>query len=250
MKELLTLFKWELEDIYRFPVFEVVVSIIVALMLAYGNPGFQLYNMTLPDHAPLLLRHVSTILDVIYPFVILFAAVLLVASIAGGLEHGKTRLLLSYPVSRGRLLFVQFSSTYAIFVGLLVVVSGLLIALMSPMLLLQPASWLLFAGIALYTLFILSVVAVISILLRSTKTSTLAAVFFILVLTLLVNPAIMRHFPGFFTSVVTTYMELFWDIGYSPMITIPFDQVLLAHSLVTILALVILTVYYLRFLEV
>ncbi|MFX0168828.1 MAG: hypothetical protein ACFE89_05635 [Candidatus Hodarchaeota archaeon] len=250
MKTVLNLFQWEFEDTYRFPALEAVVGIILALVLASGNPIYQSYRMTLPSLAPILIRHVSTILDIIFPFVMLFAAISLISTMAGGLEQGRTQLLLSYPVSRARLLITQFLTTYGIFVGLLVCVSSLLIMMISPMMLLLPVSWLLFTGIAMYTLFILSIVALIAILLRSSKTSILAVVFLIFVLTLAVNPAIMRHYPGFFTSLVTTFIELFWDADFSSFVNVPFDMVVLAHGLVTIVILVILSVYYLRYLEV
>lgn len=250
MKTALNLFQWEFEDTYRFPALEVVVGITLTLVLASGNPIFLIYRMMLSSSAPIFIRHVSTILDIIFPFVMLFAAVLLISTMAGGLEQGKTQLLLSYPVSRARLLITQFLTTYGIFVGLLVCVSGLLIIMISPMMLLQLVSWLLFAGIAVYTLFMLSLVALIAIVLRSSKASILAVVFLIFVLTLAVNPAIMRHYPGFFTSLVTTFIELFWDVDFSSFVNVPFNMVVLAHGLVIIIVLVILIVYYLRYLEV
>lgn len=248
-KTLLTLLEWDIEETYRFPMFEVVIGTFLTLALALGKPVFSASVLALPY---LLFRFVASIIDILIPLAMLFAAIILTNSLAGSFERGDAKLLLSYPVTRFQFVFSRVLPTFVVFVGTFMVVSTLIVGQIIPSAFFSPTFLVLLAGIVVYILYFLSVITLVSILFRSTKAASFTSILFVLVSSVGINPRIMRFSPGFLTTMVTTFDDIYYGdlVTVHSSLEIPFEPVFLAHIAVIIACVVIVWLFVSNFLEI
>jgi ABC-type transport system involved in multi-copper enzyme maturation permease subunit len=244
----LTLLEFEFEETYKFPVFEIMFSTILIMAISLGKPTFTFSMLEGPEA---LVVYVASVLDIILPIAALFIAMTLSNTLAGGFERGDSKLFLSYPVSRGCLLFSRIVPTLFVSMASLLF-SGILIASQfAPRLLFTVEFVLLFSGLGLYLLFFVSVVSLISVVSRNVKIASIVSIIFVIGTTTGINSRIMRFLPGFLSTLIKTYGNIFWEgISYSSNIEIPFEIVLFAHVIITVLALIITYIYYRYIMEV
>ncbi|MFX1565582.1 MAG: hypothetical protein ACFFCH_06290 [Promethearchaeota archaeon] len=245
-----TSFQWEFEETFRFPTLEFVIAILLIIALTFTKPAWPFVALQ-PDAPSFISRYVASILDLLIPVAMLFAAVLLTNTIAGGFERRETQLLLSYPVARSRLLLSQILPTYFVFFISLLCAGIILIIQITPLALFSSVYLLLFAGLGFYVLFFISVITLIAVLLRNIKASSIIAILFVFGISFGLNSMIMRFPPGFLSTMITTYFEVFIsDSTYYSSINVPFGPVLISYIITTVVALIISWLFYSKFMEV
>lgn len=245
-----TLLQWEVEETYRFPTLEAIVGILITVLLVLSKPIFPLSALQL--YAPQrLIIYSAMILDVILPIGMLFLAVLLTNTLAGAYERRDTQLLLSYPVSRKQALLMKLIPTFGVFFLTFMAGVIILVGQLAPFTLTHYLFWILVLGLAFYLLFFISAIACFAIVSRNLKISLITSILFVFGFFYGVNPRVMRFPPGFLTTLVTDFVDVFWEgSSHHSSINVPFFPVLLSHILLTLVFFTILYLYYTRFMEV
>jgi len=246
-KKIITLLRWEFEDKYRFPLLELIVIILVILIIGHGKISVSgIDPISIEIHVAM---YASRILDAYFPLGVLLLGVFLSNSIAGSLEQGEAKVLLSYPLSRFEVITVKIGLHFLIFFMMYTIISVWAVAILAPQVLFTLVYSIIIAGIALYLLFFSSLFTLISVTINNVKSSIIMTIFVTLT-AFSVSPLFLRA-VGFFSTLTVSYGELVWpNFSFSSNIQVPFPPVLIVHIMITIIALVAAITYFCRFLEV
>jgi len=234
--------RWEFERTYGFPVLELVVGILLALSIGLSRVPYS------PSYPPSGALWLANITDLTLQTSVILLAMLLTVSLAGSVEEGELRLLLSYPLSRSKVLAAKVGLTFTVF---FLIHTGILVGLMVstiPQLAGSPFPLLLIGGVTVYLLFFTAVSTFIALTSKNLKISLVATLLVCLGISGL-NRVILRAYT-FLSTVVVTYCELFWKgFHFSSSVEVPFTPVLGGYLAVTILLFAASALIF-RFMEV
>lgn len=238
------LLRWEISETYRPPMLELVMAVLVVLVVGAGE------QVVGASDVPQAAMYAALVLDRSFPLVMLLLTILISTSVAGSLESGETKLLLSYPLSRLQVLLVKVGVSYCVFLAIYSATLWCFVVTWAPYLLFDISfAWIL-AGVATYLFFFASITTFVALVSRSVKTSMAIMVLFCLSILLGLNSLIMRA-GSFLTSLVVTYGETTWEgFTFGSLVQVPFAPVFVAHFVIALLLFGVSITYFTRYVEV
>ena len=161
VKQFRELIAWELEEYMGFPILEVLIIIAICTVLSPAiietSPALSYSNL------------VSGI-QIVFLFIIFVVGALFCHSFAGSISKGETKLLLSYPVLRGKLFLSKFIALFTVFFAVYAGVFVLQIYLLA----LNPLEPMFYASLLFVALQLLLVCAISTALSVITKNEMLS----------------------------------------------------------------------------
>jgi ABC-type transport system involved in multi-copper enzyme maturation permease subunit len=237
--QLRKLLVWELEECFAFPMLEVILIIAVLTVLTPAitevSPVFSYDNLTAG-------------IQTIFLFIIFIAGVLFCHSYAGSISRGETKMVLSYPVQRGKLFLAKF---IALFTVLSVVYIGVF-AFQIYLLALNPFEPMFYVSLLLLMLQLLlvcSISTVLSVVTKNEVLSILASALLLFGIESIASSGSLATFTGRFTTGFT-FIRQYVHGGLS---SIPLIDGLFSVFVVgglSVLLLVFSYVYFTRKMEI
>lgn len=160
---------WEIEEYWRFPILELLLS--VAVFLSLGH--FEGSGTLLPEHS---YRQLGMGTSFLFFFQIFSVAIVFSHSIAGSIERGIMKEILSCPVERWRVLFSKFIVNFLMLFAIYVVALYLNLPILS-ISLLEPMFYAVLIILFLQTMWMCAIALGLSLTVKSEVTSILATVF-------------------------------------------------------------------------
>jgi ABC-type transport system involved in multi-copper enzyme maturation permease subunit len=238
------LIRWEVSETYRPPMLELVMAVLVVQVLGAGKQAVGVGDVAQAA------MHVALVLDRSFPLAMLLLTVLVSTSVAGSLESGETKLLLSYPLSRLQVLLVKVGVSYGVFLAIYSATVWCVVVTWAPYLLFNVSFPLILAGVATYLFFFVSVTTFVALVSRSVKTSMAIMVLFCLSILLGLNSLIMRA-GSFLISLVVTYGEIGWaGFTFGSSVQVLFLPVFVAHLVIALLLFGVSIIYFSWYMEV
>jgi ABC-type transport system involved in multi-copper enzyme maturation permease subunit len=188
--QLRRLLVWELEECFAFPMLEVILVIAVLTVLTPAiievSPASSYVNLT-------------SGIQPIFLFLIFITGVLFCHSYAGGISRGETKMVLSYPVQRGKLFLAKFIALFAV---LSIVYIGVF-ALQIPLLALNPFEPMFYASVLLVILqlsLVCTISTALSIVTKNEVLSILASALLLFGIESIASSESLVSFTGRFTT--------------------------------------------------
>ncbi len=237
--QLRRLLVWELEESFAFPMIEAILVIAVLTTLTPAimevSPASSYANLT-------------SGIQPIFLFLIFITGVLFCHSYAGGISRGETKMVLSYPVQRGKLFLSKF---IALFTVLSIAYIGVF-ALQIPLLALNPFEPMFYASLLLVLLQLLLVCTIstaLSIVTKNEVLSILASALLLFGIESVISSESLATFTGRFTTGFTFIRQYVYGGLSSTPLTDGLSSVFAVGG-VSVLLLVFSYVYFTRKMEI
>ncbi|MGQ4915350.1 MAG: ABC transporter permease subunit [Candidatus Asgardarchaeia archaeon] len=133
-----TLIFWELEDIFIFPIFEIMVLVAIVFFMSFASRSMRLYDVGFKDifgfyeNSEAMFPEYLSSLSSLALISLIFSSFLFAKSLAGKFNNGELKTLLSYPIKRRDIIIYKFLTNLIVLyliVGVLSLLDAYLIGL-------------------------------------------------------------------------------------------------------------------------
>jgi len=218
-----TLFSWELEENYRFPIAESLIFVVIIYLIGFTSETMKIYQNLDISHYAYVLNALNS-LSFISVFLVSF---LFAKSFAGAFSSNIIKTILSYPIKRRDIIIIKFFSNLIVIyviLGALIIFDAWLAGIY-----LYNDNWF-FVGVVLVALlinllFLGSIAMFVSILLKNETLSILFVLFFIFGIPNFVGRFAKEFYQFFSISKSTSNIALYLLQGFYPSKAIIFNDV-------------------------